>query len=84
MRIASRDGRPAIWPIKHPYWVTGTNDNGCTVCAYVESEEQLLAQWPEAENIDWQDEEPVQFYTFSERFYMADWFKEQYYAEPQA
>ena len=81
VRVESLDARPVIWPIPHPYWHTGSNDEGCTVCAYVESEEQLLAQWPEAENIDWQDDEPAQIYQFTERFYMPDWFKEQYGAE---
>ena len=67
------DPRPVQWPIELPYWVSGqTGEGGFILVAYVKNEEQLLKQWPEAEDIDMGDE--VTEVKFSERFSKPDWF----------
>lgn len=68
------DPRPVNWPIKHPYWVTGCGDSYSIVVAYAEDEDELRANWPDANDID---AEEAEGYAFSDRFPMPDWFKQQ-------
>lgn len=73
------DPRPVVWPIKHPYFHTGSTGymedgvekDACIIVAYVESEEQARQQWPEAQDIEVMDEE-CYTYTFTERFGFGD------------
>lgn len=67
------DPRPLNWPIKHPYWVTGYGDDYSTVVAYADNEEEILANWPEAHNIDVSYTDK---YSFTDRFPKPDWFEE--------
>lgn len=69
------DPRPVIWPVKHPYWVTGYSIDGshATVVAYADSEAEIVRNWPDAENID---AEEVEAYSFTSRFPKPDWFTE--------
>ena len=64
------DYRPVNWPIKHPYWCTGYTDDHSIVVAYADDEEELLLNWPDAEDIDAQE---VAEYQFSSRFPKPDW-----------
>jgi len=65
------DYRPVNWPIKHPYWCTGFNDNASIVVAYADDEDEILRNWPDANDIDI---EIVDGYTFNSRFAKPDWF----------
>lgn len=69
------DPRPVLWPIPHPYWITGYGDDYSIIVAYVDDQEQLLRQWPDARNIVIQ-EPSCDSYKFTERFPLPDWFKE--------
>ena len=70
------DPRPVNWPIKHPYWVTGqgTNEHAFyhTLVAYADSHQEILDNWPEAEDID---SEEVEGYNFTSRFPKPEWFE---------
>lgn len=65
------DYRPVNWPVKHPYWCTGYGDGYATVVAYADNEEEILKNWPEAEDID---SEEAEDYLFNDRFPKPDWF----------
>lgn len=68
----TEDYRPVLWPIPHPYWRTGSGDDYYIIVAYVDSVEQLKAQWPEAEELDIFEEE-ADHYVFTARFSKPDW-----------
>lgn len=65
------DPRPIKWPVEHPYWVTGESFGCSILVAYADSEEQILENWPEAEELD---SEQVEGYTFTSRFPKPNWF----------
>ena len=67
------DYRPIKWPVKHPYWCTGSGGYSVVV-AYADSEDELLTNWPEAENIESKE---TDHYFFSNRFPKPEWFKKQ-------
>jgi len=67
------DPRPVKWPVKHPYWFTGESDGYTVVVAYVDSMEQLLEFWPEAERVELGDS--VETYLFTSRFQKPEWFE---------
>ena len=82
VRFESRhsDYRPVAWPIKHPYWCTGTFTytdekgqlaDGCIIVAYIESLAEVDAGWPEAGEVSVMDAEQS-FYTFTDRFGAAE------------
>lgn len=73
-RANAEDPRPINWPLKHPYWITGYGDESATIVAYVDDEEYIYENWPEAQNwsIDFLVEDNE--YRFSERFPCPDWF----------
>lgn len=66
------DYRPVKWPIKHPYWCTGSGDGYSIIVAYADNEAEILELWPEATQID---AEGVEGYTFTSRFRKPDWFE---------
>jgi hypothetical protein len=66
----SEDYRPVNWPIKHPYWCTGSGDGYSILVAYADDEAEILSNWPEALDIDVDD---VDVYEFSSRFPKPDW-----------
>lgn len=74
------DYRPVVWPISHPYWCSGTTDENSIIVAYVESEEEIMRLWPDAEKIDIMSEE--EGYTFSDRFPRPEWWKPKEYYFP--
>lgn len=77
--VPDEDYRPVVWPIDHPYWCSGFNDEGNTLIAYVENEEQLLKWWPDAINIDLHiDGGLTDSYTYSSRFQRPEWFAAQH------
>lgn len=74
------DYRPIKWPVKHPYWRTGSTSrmNGVgeevdwsVVVAYAESEAEILELWPEALELDVEERD---CYTFTSRFRRPEWF----------
>lgn len=74
------DYRPVIWPIKYPYWCSGEhnnefddNDEYFILVAYVDSEEELYKQWPEAYDLDIEEVEKIEF---TGRFQKPKWYKE--------
>ena len=67
------DPRPVNWPIKHPYWVSGENENNSILVAYADNEQYVLDNWPEAKNIEVM--EKADEYTFTTRFPKPDWLK---------
>ncbi|MEN7527833.1 hypothetical protein [Cupriavidus sp. DL-D2] len=73
--VNANDPRPVVWPIPHPYWVTGYGDDYAIVVAYADDEAQILRQWPEATKIDIHERDAVG-YKFTERFPLPEWFKE--------
>lgn len=64
------DYRPVNWPVKHPYWCTGTGDDYSVVVTYADSVEYVLENWPEATNINVENAEQ---YIFTARFPKPDW-----------
>jgi len=68
------DYRPVSWPVKHPYWCTGYAANGShsIVVAYADNKDEILKNWPEAEDIESTDETD---YTFTDRFPKPGWFQ---------
>jgi len=67
------DYRSLIWPVRHPYWCSGSSDQGNIVVAFVENENELKANWPDAIEIDVMSEETEYGYTdrFAEPDYMT-------------
>lgn len=65
------DFRSINWPVKYPYWCSGYGENYSIVIAYVESEEEILTNWPEANNIDLEEVDKI---VFTSRFKKPDWF----------
>lgn len=65
------DYRPVQWPVKHPFWCTGFGDGFSVVVAYADDEDEILRNWPEADEID---SEEVKSYSFSNRFPKPQWF----------
>lgn len=68
------DPRPVHWPIKHPYWVTGQDNEASFIVAYADDEQYIFDNWPEATELDI---EVVTEYIFTERFPRPGWFKEE-------
>lgn len=67
------DPRPINWPIKHPWWCTGSGDGYSIVVAYADDENYILENWPEAAELD---SEQANEYVFTSRFPKPDWFTE--------
>ena len=75
-KVAALDHRPVNWPIKHPYWKTGytSTDDGAeasVLVAYADDEEELLTNWPDAEDVEVLSEHD--HYSFSSRFPKPSW-----------
>lgn len=70
--VPCEDYRPVRWPIKYPYWCSGTTDSSSVLVAYTESLLQLLEYWPDAINVDVMD--PDATISFSGRFPRPDWY----------
>lgn len=71
-KIGFYDYRPIKWPIKYPYWCTGENSGSFILIAYVDNMDELYELWPEAEQIEWAEENEI---FFSDRFPKPDWYK---------
>jgi hypothetical protein len=73
---SDEDPRPVNTPEvpwdKHPYWITGYNDDSTTIVAYADDMDCLLSRWP---GVEAQSVEEVDDYYFSDRFEKPDWFK---------
>lgn len=66
------DYRPVNWPIKHPYWCTGSGEDHFILVAYADDEKEILNNWPEAYDLD---SENVDKYVFTDRFPMPEWME---------
>lgn len=71
-KTTHEDYRPAVWPIKHPYWCTGCGDGYWIIVAYADNEEEVLTNWPEAYDLD--SEEVVE-YVYTDRFEKPTWME---------
>ena len=69
----AEDFRPVNWPLKHPWWCSGTGDGYAIIISYADDEQYILDNWPEAEDLDCEE---VDKYMFNDRFPKPDWFKE--------
>lgn len=58
-----KDYRPVNWPVKHPFWCTGSamDDSYSIVVAYADDEAEILRNWPEATDIEANEVEDYQF-----------------------
>lgn len=69
------DPRPVVWPIKHPYWITGYDglmEEYTVIVAYVDNMEELMRLWPDAHDIDMGEGQETE-YIFTSRFPRPDW-----------
>lgn len=72
---AEKDYRPIKWPIKYPYWCSGeTGELSAILIAYADSLEEIYEMWPEAENVEWEEVDKIEF---TSRFPKPDWYKEE-------
>ena len=69
--VEAEDYRPINWPIKHPYWCTGSGGDYWIIVAYADGIEDIILNWPEAKNIEATEETD---YSFSDRFPKPAWF----------
>lgn len=67
------DYRPVVWPIKHPYWCTGEGDDHYVLLAYVDSQDILAHQWPEAYDLEIEEVDKIEY---TSRFKKPDWYEE--------
>lgn len=67
------DYRPVNWPVKHPYWCSGSGGGCSIVISYADDESYIYEHWPEAKDLV---SEEVDAYTFTDRFPKPDWFSE--------
>lgn len=72
-KVNDEDPRPVLWPIKHPYWVTGHGDDHAIVVAYADDEAEVMRNWPDARDLD---STPVDGYHFTDRFPRPTWFND--------
>jgi len=74
-KVPDEDYRPIRWPVKHPYWCTGTDSKGRSVLvAYADDEDEIMRNWPDAQDLDTHEENAE--YVFTSRFPKPEWFKE--------
>lgn len=73
-KSSANDPRPAGWPVKHPYWITGRalDNSYSTVVSYADNVDYILRYWPEATDIETQE---ITGYVFSDRFPKPGWFE---------
>ena len=67
------DPRPVVWPIKHPYWVSGEGDGYAIIVAYADNRAEVKRLWPDAYDID---ADPCKDgdYSFTGRFPKPKWW----------
>lgn len=72
-RANGHDPRPVVWPLNHPYWITGyaLRNEHASVVAYADDEAEILKNWPDATHIH---VEEVDWYEFTDRFPCPSWF----------
>jgi hypothetical protein len=66
------DYRPINWPVKHPYWCSGSGEGYSIVISYADDVDYIMKNWPEATNLDIEERSE---YTFTDRFPKPDWFR---------
>lgn len=72
-QVAADDYRPVNWPVKHPYWCSGSGGDYWIVISYADNVEEILQNWPEATEIE---TEEAKDYTFTDRFPRPTWFRD--------
>lgn len=71
-KTKEQDYRPINWPVKHPYWCSGSGDDFNVVISYADDEDYIMKNWPEAYDLDSEERDG---YTFTDRFAKPDWFE---------
>lgn len=72
--VNGEDPRPVKWPIKHPYWITGYDDDDyAIIVSYTNDENYIYENWPDAKDIGMEE---MLCYVFSDRFPSPKWFNE--------
>lgn len=68
------DYGPVKWPVKHPYWCSGSAADGSfsIVISYADSAAYIYENWPEAKDLAIDE---CESYTFTSRFPKPDWFE---------
>ena len=66
------DYRPINWPVKHPYWCSGSGEDYSIVISYADDVDYIMKNWPEATDLDIEERSE---YTFTDRFPKPDWFE---------
>ena len=67
------DSRPIKWPPIGPFWESGFNDEHAIIIAYVKDVKQVTEYWPEANNIEYDENVAIKF---TDRFPKPDYWKE--------
>jgi hypothetical protein len=70
-KVYHDDYRPAVWPIKHPYWCSGQGEDYWILVAYADDEDEIRRNWPEAKDLESDEQDQ---YTFTDRFKKPGWF----------
>jgi hypothetical protein len=65
------DYRSMVWPPPGPYWCSGYGEDYAIVVAYVRTEDQIYAGWPEASEVDLTRGVDL---VFTDRFAKPDWW----------
>lgn len=68
---AVKDYRPLIFNPKYPWWCSGEGESYVIIIAYLPEDEDLLKYWDDAYNIDFTEEDKIEF---SGRFPKPDYF----------
>lgn len=71
-KIKGTDGRPMVWPVQLPFWITGYSETHVTVVAYARNLPTLRWLWPDAEEVD--ASELVSPIAGNGRFRLPDWY----------
>lgn len=80
-KVIIDDYNPITWPIKHPYWCSGSFtpepehpmfEDGYVLIAYADSVDDIKENWPEAFDIEYEERD---CYTFTDRFPKPEWFQ---------
>lgn len=72
-KVPGEDGRPMTFPPVAPFWISGSSETHQIVVAYALDIATLTSEthWPDAEEIDEQEDCEI---TFTSRFQKPDWW----------
>lgn len=67
------DPRPVAFPPPGPYWVSGYGEDYSIVVAFLPSDVDVVAYWPEARDIDSEEKARLEF---TSRFPEPTWWRD--------